>query len=78
MFESLPLVAKHFLQEGLWLITAVCAQVLWDSSCQQPPRFQSLLQKRGGVAYLHRQESVKTWFANVKNYCVGVKRWEGC
>ena len=52
--------------------------VLGPILCQQPPRFQSPLQREGGVAYLHRQESGKTWFANAKNYCVGVKGGEEC
>lgn len=69
-FQFLPLVAKHFLQDGLWLAAADYAQVLWDPSCQQPPGFQGTLQRGGSMACLHRQESGKRWFVNAETIIV--------
>lgn len=41
MFESLPLLVRQFPSGWLWLMAAVCAHVLWDPSCQQPPDFRA-------------------------------------
>lgn len=64
MFESLPLLVRHFLQDGCGWWCSLCPCAL-GPILPTAPGFQSLWQRGGGVECLHRHKS--------KNYCAG---WE--